>query len=71
MATSDASIMTLRGAFGLGCTRSVALASASLMSLKAAVAGGVHCSTRLLIAVVFNSEFSGVRIAAHLGVNLW
>ena len=65
MATSDASVMTLRGAFGLGCTRSVALASASMMSLNAVVAGGVHCSARLLVAVVFNSAFSGVRIAAH------
>ena len=65
MATSDASVIMLTGASGLGCTKSVALASVSLISWKAVVAAGVHCKVRLLVEVDFSSELSGVRMVAH------
>ena len=60
--------MTFIGASGWGCTRSVALASASLISWKAAVAAVVQHSSRLLGAVHFNMEFSGVKIVAQRGI---
>ena len=71
MVTSDASVMTLTGVSGLGCTRSVALATASLISWKAAVADMVHCRVWLLFAVEYSSELSRVRMAAQRGMNLW
>ena len=47
--TSDSSVMTFSRGFGLGCTNGVAFASASLMTLKAVVAGEVHCSAWLFV----------------------
>ena len=49
MTTSDSSVMTFSRGFGLGCTNGVAFASASLMTLKAVVAGEVHCSAWLFV----------------------
>ena len=71
MATSDASVMTLTGASGLGCTKRVTLASVSLICWKASVAAGVHCRVQLFVAVDFNSELSGVRMVAHCGIKRW
>ena len=59
IATSDASVITLMGASDLGCTSNVVFAKASLISSKAEVAVVVHCRERLLVAVDFNSAFSG------------
>ena len=65
MDTFDASVITLTGASGLGCTKSVTLASVFLISWKAVVAAGVHCTMWLLVGVDFSSELSGVRMVAH------
>ena len=62
IAMSDASVITLIGAPGLGCTRSVALARASLIARKEVIAAGFHSRVRLLAEVVFNNAFNGVRI---------
>ena len=59
MAMSDASVITLIAAPGLGCTRSVALAKASLIALKEVMAAVFHCRVRLLAEVVFSNVFSG------------
>ena len=62
---SDASIMTLIGASGWGCSRRVALASAFLISWKVVVAVLVHGSSQLLGAVDFVIKLSEVRIVAQ------
>ena len=65
MAMSDASVMTLKGTSGWGCTRRVALARASLISWKAVLADMVHCSSRLFGAIDLIIKLSGVQIVAQ------
>ena len=67
--TDSETVMMLIGASGWGCTRRVALASASLISWKAVVAISVHFSSRLLGAVDLSIELSGVMIVAQRGMN--
>ena len=69
MATSEASVITLIGASGLGCTNNVAFANAVLISSKAVVATESHWRERLLAGVAFSKALSGVRISAQLGIN--
>ena len=69
MSMSDASVMMLIGASGLGCTRSVTLASASLMSSYAVVALVVHKRVQLFLGVAFNRALSRVRISVHRDMN--
>ena len=58
-AMSEASVMMLVGASGFGCERRVALARASLIVAKAAVAFSLHSIVLVLPLEVESSSLSG------------
>ncbi len=69
-AASEASVMTLVGALGIGWTSSVALARACLTLSKDAVVSSVHGGESDGRFVCLRRECSGCKIAAPPGMNL-
>ena len=67
----EASVRMQVGAFGWGWTKRVALARASLIDWKAAVAASVQVSGVVPLGAVFRRSCKGCRVWAQLGTKRW
>ena len=70
-ATSEASVMILVGASGLGCDSSVAVASASLMVINVAAASSFHCSVVARSLDEARRLLRECSMLAPLGIKRW